>query len=182
MANPGKGGRAGFVAGGLLLVLGGYWAYTLVAGPRIGTPLSTGGTSRSAPGVAIRTPGGEMSLADLRGRVVLVDFWATWCPPCKESIPHVEALYRKYHDQGFDVIGASLDESDEVLPPFVKEMGITYPVGRLVDPQSAGAFGVHGIPTIALVDKQGKVRWRTDGYDEGMEATLARHIEALLKE
>src|SRR3989304_4558271 len=71
----------------------------------------------------------EITLSSLRGKVVLLDFWATWCGPCKESIPHLVQLYKNYRESGFELVGMSIDKSDEdAVRRFVKSMDIPYPV------------------------------------------------------
>lgn len=104
--------------------------------------------------------GKPISLADYRGKVVLLDFWAVWCGPCLGEIPRIKAVYERYHDKGFDVIGVSLDEDAAVLREFIKEKGI--PWRQIFDGQKwAGhlvkQYGVHGIPAPFLMDREGKV-------------------------
>jgi thiol-disulfide isomerase/thioredoxin len=101
--------------------------------------------------------------ATLAGKVVLVDFWATWCGPCVAEIPHVRELYRRYKDRGFEVVGVSLDEDREALEAFVAEQQIPWPI--IVDvraedggrPLLAGRYGISGIPTMILVGRDGRV-------------------------
>ena len=100
--------------------------------------------------------------ASYRGKVVLVDFWATWCGPCRAELPNVLANYQKYHDRGFDVVGISLDNDLETLQEFIAEQGI--PWTNLYDDASKGwknpiaqKYNVRAIPTVLLVGKDGKV-------------------------
>ena len=101
--------------------------------------------------------------ASLAGKVVLVDFWATWCGPCVAEIPHVLALHEKYHDRGFTVVGVSLDEDLDALEAFVAERELPWPI--LVDAQTpnggtsllATRYGISGIPTMILVGRDGNV-------------------------
>jgi thiol-disulfide isomerase/thioredoxin len=104
---------------------------------------------------------GERSLADLRGKVVLVDFWATWCKPCEMTIPVQKRLYAKYAAQGFDVLSINTDQgadAAERAAAYVKGMGMPWPVVR----DEAGAMGdlfrVTSIPHMVIVDRQGMVR------------------------
>jgi peroxiredoxin len=100
--------------------------------------------------------GKEWNLHSLRGNVVLVNFWATWCPPCRKEIPDLESLYAKFHQRGFVVLGISDEEAGKVAP-FVKEHNLSYPIlldaGRRVNE----LFGVEGIPKSFLYDRDGKI-------------------------
>jgi peroxiredoxin len=95
-------------------------------------------------------------LRDLRGKVVLVNFWATWCPPCRKEMPDLQALYEKYKDQGFVVVSIS-DEQAAKVQPFITERKITYPV--LLDPgrKVNDLFQVEGIPKSFVYDRAGKL-------------------------
>ena len=104
--------------------------------------------------------GNPISLAEYRGKVVLLDFWAVWCGPCLGEIPRIKAVYEKYHDKGFDVIGVSLDEDEAALREYIKENEMPWRhifegqkwSGHLVE-----QYGVRGIPAPFLMDREGKV-------------------------
>jgi thiol-disulfide isomerase/thioredoxin len=102
----------------------------------------------------------EVDLSKLKGKVVLVDFWATWCPPCLEELPNVLETYKKYHDKGFEIIGISFDKDIDTVKKFVKEKGMVWPQyadGKFWDNDLGVYFGIQQIPTTWLVDKSGKV-------------------------
>jgi len=100
--------------------------------------------------------GRSWHLRDLQGKVVLVNFWATWCPPCRKEMPDLQALYDKYKDQGFLVLSIS-DEEMTRVSPFIAERRITYPV--LLDPSRKvnDAFVIEGIPKSFVYDREGKM-------------------------
>jgi thiol-disulfide isomerase/thioredoxin len=111
--------------------------------------------------------GEQVNLASLKGKVVLIDFWATWCGPCLRVMPDLIETYRQYHDKGFEIIGISLDKDKSQLEKYMQEMGITwqqYYDGLAWGNKVARRFGVRGIPHIVLVDKNGAVHFNTD-YD-----------------
>jgi len=111
--------------------------------------------------------GDQVSLDGLKGKAVLVDFWASWCGPCLRAMPDLIETYKQYHDQGFEIIGISLDKDKARLQQYIQEQGITwkqYYDGLGWDNEIAKRFGVRGIPHIVLVDKNGAVHFNTD-YD-----------------
>jgi thiol-disulfide isomerase/thioredoxin len=104
--------------------------------------------------------GKPLSPADHKGNVLLIDFWATWCPPCRAEIPNVVATYKKYHDQGFDIIGVSLDQEREKLLSYTKQNEMTWP--QFFDGQGWGnklavKYGVQAIPATYLLDGNGVI-------------------------
>ena len=104
--------------------------------------------------------GQPLSISAHRGKVVLVDFWATWCPPCREEVPNVVAVYKKYHDKGFDIVGVSLDQDKQKMLDFTKQNGMTwqqYFDGRGWDNKIAGQYGIESIPTMFVLDGTGKI-------------------------
>jgi thiol-disulfide isomerase/thioredoxin len=105
--------------------------------------------------------GKPLSVAAFKGRVVLIDFWATWCPPCRAELPNVIATYKKYHDQGFEIIGISLDSEREKLDAFLKKQdGMTwqqYFDGKGWSNELAAKYGVESIPFTVLIGPDGKI-------------------------
>jgi peroxiredoxin len=136
----------------------------------------------TAPGFTVRTiNSGKVSLSDLRGKVVLVNFWATWCPPCRLEMPGFERVYQEYKDKGFTVVGLSTDEDGPgVVNSFIQQHGITYPVGMATDEMRRLYGGVDALPESFLVDKTGHVRKMVEGMFS--EETLRRQVDQLLAE
>jgi len=122
------------------------------------------------------TAGDEIDLSKMNDKVVLVDFWATWCGPCVAEMPTVIAAYEKYQDKGFEVIGISLDQDMEALDKFTKERGMTWPQyfdGKGWENTIAGKYGISGIPATFLIGKDGKIV-ATDLRGSALEAQLEK--------
>jgi len=146
-------------------------------------PLTSVGEHPPAPDFTLTTLSGtSLSLADLRGKVVLLNFWATWCVPCRKEMPAIEALYQRYKDQGLEVLAISQDKlSTAVVEAFVKEMGVTYRVA--LDPTWATArtYAVRAVPATFLIDRAGNVVLRELGERDWMEEAKQRAVEGLLQ-
>ena len=127
--------------------------------------------------------GQVIRLSDLRGQVVLLNFWATWCPPCRAEMPSMQALYQKYREQGLAILAISSDvEGKDRVAPFIEKRGFSFPV--LVDPRNVVGTRVRvgGIPTSYLLDKQGRVVGRDVGARNWNSAKMRRRIDQLLAE
>jgi thiol-disulfide isomerase/thioredoxin len=127
--------------------------------------------------------GTALSIADWRGKVVLVDCWATWCGPCNAEIPRIRELYEKYHAKGLELVGVDCDSDDDTVSEFVKAKKVPWPQLREQSQTEkepwhplATGWGVSGIPTMFLVDKKGVLR-----YVDAREDTVAK-VEKLLAE
>jgi thiol-disulfide isomerase/thioredoxin len=109
--------------------------------------------------------GNQVNLDSLKGKVVLIDFWATWCSPCVRALPDLIATYKEYHDQGFEIIGINLDKDQAKLQQYLKDNEITWPQyfdGLGWSNKLAKRFGIRGIPHIVLIDKKGAVHFNTN--------------------
>ncbi len=115
----------------------------------------------AAPEISLPTPDGKTaSLSSMRGKVVLVDFWASWCGPCRKENPFIVSIYQKYNSKGFDIFGVSLDDNAEAWKEAIKRDNLTWPqVSELKKwaSQSAKEYGVDAIPFSVLLDKEGKI-------------------------
>ncbi|PYU14676.1 MAG: hypothetical protein DMG37_06810 [Acidobacteria bacterium] len=120
--------------------------------------------------------GREISSADLRGKVVLIDFWATWCQPCKKEMPGYQKLLDRYGSRGFAVVGFKFDIMMDMEDPvlFAKKIGVRYPLAVAADDLKQKFGGIEGLPTTMLYDRQGILRKKVIGYEytETIESEL----------
>ncbi len=147
-------------------------AYVVAGHPLVGQP---------APDLTLETIDGQpVSLAALRGRPVLVNFWATWCPPCREEFPHMVAAYADHEDEGLEILGVMHQDFAAGARAFAADMGATWPI--LADPEDSAFDGwiVAGLPTSFFVDREGIVRGTSLGgfTEDGLAAQLATILPA----
>src|SRR5262249_9438930 len=122
--------------------------------------------------------GQPQSLDRYRGKVLLIDFWATWCGPCRAELPNVKAVYRKYKDRGFAVLGVSLDQDREALKAFLKEQQMEWPQlfdGKGWRSEIARRYGLAAIPRTVLLDRQGVIRY-VDTRGEALERAVGELV------
>jgi thiol-disulfide isomerase/thioredoxin len=151
-------------------------------GPQVGAALGVGGGHGPLGGSVIRTMDGEvLSVQSLKGSVVLVNVWATWCPPCVLEMPGFQDVYEEYGNEGFTVIGISRDTGDPArVRTFLRERGITYPIAMARDVELAGLDRVESLPTSFLIDRGGTIRHRVVGFFA--EPALRLAVRRLLSE
>lgn len=136
---------------------------------------------RQAPDIAVAlTDGRTLALDQLRGKVVLVNFWATWCPYCRHEMPALDAFYRDYRGHGFEILALSEDDDPAAARRFMQREAYAFPAGA-ADAASMAAFGgVRRLPTSLLIDKRGNVRYRISG--QVYYGRLKALVEPLLAE
>lgn len=168
------------------LLLGGCASQGL---PNANNPQAGGGADGAAQGAAATdftlrdVDGKSVSLSDFAGKVVLIDFWATWCVPCEAEIPHLESLYQKNKDAGLVVLGVSMDGPETVasVGPFVRRYNLSFPV--LLDEETK-VVGVYNpkrtAPLSVLIDRTGKIVRVRSGYNPGDENLIAEDVAKAL--
>ena len=161
----------------LVLAMGGVFTlspHMLQAAPRAG---------QQVPNFKVVTTSGQpVSLENYRGYVLVLDFFATWCQPCRESIPHLVEMNRKYGKQGLQILGLSADEDGErLVKAFVDERHVTYPVA-LAGETTLADFGVRSVPVMLIIDKKGKVAEVYRGFNDEIGRSTENQIKKLLAE
>ena len=136
-----------------------------------------------APDFALKTPGGEeVKLSDLRGQAVLVNLWATWCPPCRAEMQTIETVYKEYKDQGFTVLAVNMAYQDDptLIQPFVDERKLTFPVLLDETGKMARDYQLTSLPSSFFIDREGIINEVVIGGPMA-EALLRTRIEDILK-
>lgn len=123
--------------------------------------------------------GEQVLLKNYKGKIILLDFWATWCPPCRAAIPHLINLYEKFGDRNFIIFGIGLDEK-ELLINMRDEMNIKYPI-LIGNNEIAKYYQIQAIPTLVLLDKNGKIYYKEVGFSEEGVKKLESKITELLE-
>jgi len=120
---------------------------------------------------------------NLKGKVVLLDFWASWCPPCRRSFPAMQELHKRYGGQGLAVVAVSVDEKREAMERFLKSMDASFATVRDADQKLVVAVDVATMPTSFVIDRRGKVRFVHNGYfGDATVGEYRQQVELLLKE
>lgn len=128
--------------------------------------------------------GDSVSLAAQRGKVVLLNVWATWCHPCRDEIPELRRIHADYESRGLELVGVSVDAdgNDDGIREFMREFEMTYPIWRDPSEDVSARFLIVGVPTTFLVDKRGVLRWRKTGPIQPGDTSLTNAIERALSQ
>ena len=126
--------------------------------------------------------GPNLRLQEQRGQVVMINFWATWCGPCRVEMPHLARLYDKYRGSGFTVLAVNIDEDPYKAASLARQLGMRFPVLLDKEKKVSRLYDLSTMPSTILVDREGRVRYVHRGYRDGYEETYDRQIRELLRE
>ena len=144
---------------------------------------AVGLSAEPAPDFTLQSSTGEnVRLAEQRGKVVMLNFWASWCGPCRQEMPLLDAMHKRYGPAGFQLYGVNVEEDNTDAKKMIKEMGVSLPV--LYDPESKAStlYKVDAMPTTVMIDKKGQIRYVNRGYKPGDENKYRDQIRELIKE
>ena len=156
----------------------------LLAFTSLALPAAAAVTAQAAaPDFTLRSAEGRnLRLQEQRGQVVLVNFWASWCGPCKQEMPHLSRIYDKYRSSGFTLLAVNIDDDARHGAATAAKWGLKFPV--LLDEQKAVTrlYDLGAMPATVLIDRDGRVRYLHRGYREGVEEAYERQVRELVKE
>lgn len=136
-----------------------------------------------APDFALRAlDGPTLRLRELRGQVVLLNFWATWCAPCREEMPQLTRLHTKYRAAGLTVVGVNVDDDSRNTADVARKLGVNFPVLLDSEKQVSKLYALASMPSTVLIDRDGQVRHVHKGYREGFAELYEQQIRSLLKD
>ncbi len=147
------------------------------------TTLSLASDIRPAPDFSLDAlDGKQVALNELRGQVVMINFWASWCVPCKEEMPLLEQMYRKYKSMGFTLLGVNVEPESDKAEALLEKNPVSFPVLFDRENRVSKLYNVARMPSSVLIDREGNVRYLHRGYKPGDENTYLNHIRALVRE
>ena len=140
-------------------------------------------SSGPAPGFQLSGRGGKnIDLTQYRGQVVMINFWATWCGPCRQEMPQLSKLYDKYRAAGFVLLGVNVDDDVRNATAVATKLGVSFPVLLDTDKTVSRQYDMGSMPATVLIDRDGRVRFLHRGYRDGMETEYDAQIRGLLRE
>ena len=158
----------------------------IVAATLMGSVFATGSvvaTQGAAPAFSLQTRDGQtLSLEDFRGEVVMINFWATWCGPCRQEMPLLDALYARYQRVGFNLLGVNIDDDSRRAMQMIEELGVSFPVLFDARKEVSELYEVNAMPVTVIVDREGNVRYVHHGYKPGYEDKYLDQVRSLLRE
>lgn len=144
---------------------------------------SSGLTGKPAPDFALKSSTGEnLRLSEYRGDVVMINFWATWCGPCRQEMPLLDQLYTRYERVGFNLLGVNIDDDSNRAMDMIRELGVNFPVLFDARKEVSKLYDVDAMPVTVLVDRTGNVRYVHQGYKPGYEEKYLDQVRSLLRE
>jgi peroxiredoxin len=144
---------------------------------------SSGLEGLTAPDFALKSSTGEnLRLSEYRGDVVMINFWATWCGPCRQEMPLLNELYTRYQRVGFNLLGVNIDDDPRRAMQMIDELGVSFPVLFDSRKEVSKLYEVEAMPVTVLVDREGNVRYVHHGYKPGYEDKYLDQVRSLLRE
>ena len=146
-------------------------------------PALAGGDNAPAPDFALPARSGStLSLDQFKGQVVMINFWASWCGPCRKEMPLLDDIYRRYGRMGFTLLGVNVEPDRGSALAWLKQTPVTFPILFDADSKVSKLYGVAGMPTTVFIDRKGNVRMIHESYNDGDENVYLNEIRALVRE
>ena len=140
-------------------------------------------TNSPAPDFTLSAQSGKpVALAQFKGQVVMLNFWASWCGPCRQEMPLLDSIYKKYSKLGFTLIGINVEPDSNAANDWLKQTPVTFPILYDTDSKVSKLYGVSGMPSTVILDRKGTVRMIHRGYKPGDEQDYLSSISSLMRE
>jgi len=140
-------------------------------------------TGKPAPDFTLKASDGRnLKLSELRGEVVMINFWASWCGPCRQEMPLLNDLYNKYHKLGFTLLGVNVEQDPRTAKRLLKDIPVDFPVLFDTRNEVSEAYHVSAMPSTVLLDRDGNIRFVHRGYKPGLEERYQQQIRTLIRE
>ncbi len=147
------------------------------------SPVHSGELSGPAPDFTLKSNKGKnLKLSEYRGEVILLNFWASWCGPCRQEMPELEKLQARYQDYGFTILGVNVEEDPSKADKVLKKTPVSFPILYDTSNKVSKAFDVRAMPSTVMIDRDGNMRYLHKGYVPGDEAEYAKWIKKLIRE
>jgi len=159
------------------------WLPALLYGWLMMQPAMAAVTGGAAPDFTLKSASGEnLKLSEYRGEVVLINFWASWCGPCRQEMPALDELQNRYRSLGFTVLGVNVEEDSRKAREVLKDLQVSFPV--LLDDRSTVSrlYDIVAMPSTVLVDRNGNIRYLHKGYQPGLEDVYLQQVRELIRE
>ncbi len=155
----------------------------IAAALALSLPALAGSEGGPAPAFSLASrAGSQVSLAQYRGQVVMINFWASWCGPCRQEMPLLESIYKKYGKMGFTMLGVNVEPDSNAANEWLKATPVSFPILYDKDSKVSKLYDVEGMPSTVIIDRSGKLRKLHRGYKPGDENEYLDSIRALVRE
>jgi len=155
----------------------------IAAALALSLPALAGSEGGPAPAFSLASrAGSQVSLAQYKGQVVMINFWASWCGPCRQEMPLLESIYKKYSKMGFTLIGVNVEPDSNAANEWLKATPVSFPILYDKDSKVSKLYDVEGMPSTVIIDRTGKLRKLHRGYKPGDENEYLDSIRALVRE
>ncbi len=157
--------------------------FTLLAFVLVASATNAGSISGNAPDFTLKSRSGEnIRLSDLRGQVVMLNFWASWCGPCRQEMPILEQLHKRYGKLGFTVVGVNVEQDTSKAIAYLRDIKVSFPILYDNTSKVSKLYNVNAMPTTVMIDRNGKMRFKHEGYKPGYEKDYKKQIKQLIRE
>ena len=146
-------------------------------------PANASDISGKAPDFTLKSSSGKnLRLSDYRGNVVLLNFWASWCGPCRQEMPLLEAMYKKYKKLGFVILGVNVEQDSSKANAYLSDVSVSFPILYDNNNTASKLYNVSAMPTTVIIDRNGNMRYLHKGYKPGYEKDYKKQVKALIRE